>query len=120
MDSKESLIITKHTKSIIFLLIILTSMVFGVLLGYLIFNTKQESIKIDVRQNQSVSVDENATNADIININTASIKELSSLPSVGTAKANAIIKNRPYNNKSELLNVISEELYNKIKGKVCD
>ena len=45
------------------------------------------------------------TGATRININTASISELISLPGIGPAKAKAIVRNRPYATTSDLLRV---------------
>jgi competence protein ComEA len=61
-----------------------------------------------------------ATPAGAIDINHASKDDLKTLPGIGDAYANAIIKNRPYKNKTQLRsrNVIPDATYNKIKDKI--
>jgi DNA uptake protein ComE-like DNA-binding protein len=61
-----------------------------------------------------------ASPTGIIDINHASKADLQALPGIGDAYANAIIRNRPYKNKSQLRsrNVIPEATYNKIKDKI--
>jgi DNA uptake protein ComE-like DNA-binding protein len=55
-----------------------------------------------------------------IDINHASVAELKSLPGIGDAYANAIVKHRPYANKTQLRsrNVLPLSTYNKIKDQV--
>jgi DNA uptake protein ComE-like DNA-binding protein len=61
-----------------------------------------------------------AAPAGSIDINHASKADLQTLPGIGDAYANAIIKNRPYKNKTQLRsrNVIPDATYNKIKDKI--
>jgi len=61
-----------------------------------------------------------ATPAGAVDINHASKDDLQKLPGIGDAFANAIIKNRPYKNKTQLRsrNVIPDATYNKIKDKI--
>lgn len=58
--------------------------------------------------------------ADLIDINHASIAELKSLPGIRDAYALAIVKNRPYKNKAQLLSkqVIPEAAYKQIRNKI--
>ncbi len=55
-----------------------------------------------------------------ININTASLKELESLPGIGQTYGQSIIEHRPYSNVPELLSkgVLKTSVYNKIKNMV--
>ena len=52
-----------------------------------------------------------------MDINTASKKELATLPKIGDARAKAIIKGRPYNGKDDLINkkIIPQDAYDAIK-----
>jgi competence protein ComEA len=56
----------------------------------------------------------------LIDINTASEEELRALKGVGEVRAAAIIKNRPYKGKDELVqkNIIPQAVYNGIKDKI--
>ena len=52
-----------------------------------------------------------------MDINTATEKDLATLPKIGDARAKAIIKGRPYNGKDDLINkkVIPQDAYDAIK-----
>ena len=58
--------------------------------------------------------------AGLIDINHASKDELDKLPGIVAARADAIIKGRPYKGKDDLVNkkVIPENVYNGIKDKI--
>jgi competence protein ComEA len=60
------------------------------------------------------------TSSKLIDINSASQDELKSLPGIGDAYSAAIIKNRPYANKSQLVSrkVIPQATYDKISSQV--
>ncbi|GGC99595.1 ComEA family DNA-binding protein [Undibacterium terreum] len=57
---------------------------------------------------------------ELLDINSASKKELSALPKIGDVRSDAIIKGRPYNGKDDLLNkkIIPEDVYNGIKDMI--
>jgi competence protein ComEA len=61
-----------------------------------------------------------ATSTKLIDINSASGDELKSLPGIGDAYSSAIIKNRPYANKSQLVSrkVIPQATYDKISNRI--
>jgi competence protein ComEA len=61
-----------------------------------------------------------STSAKLIDINTASQDELKALPGIGDAYSAAIIKNRPYANKRQLVSrkVIPQATYDKIADRV--
>jgi competence protein ComEA len=61
-----------------------------------------------------------STTSKLIDINTASQDELKSLPGIGDAYSAAIIKNRPYANKRQLVSkkVIPQATYDKIADRV--
>ena len=58
--------------------------------------------------------------APLMDINSASEKELATLAGIGEARAKAIVKGRPYKGKNELLDkkIVPENVYNDIKDKI--
>jgi DNA uptake protein ComE-like DNA-binding protein len=56
----------------------------------------------------------------LVDINSASLAELDKLPGVGPARAKAIIANRPYSGKDNLVQrkIIPLNVYNQIKDKI--
>ncbi|QJR14444.1 ComEA family DNA-binding protein [Usitatibacter palustris] len=58
--------------------------------------------------------------AALMDINSASAKELATLPGIGEARATAIVKGRPYKGKNELADkkIIPESVYEGIKDKI--
>ncbi len=56
----------------------------------------------------------------LLDLNSASRDELVKLKGIGDARADAIIKGRPYRGKNELLDrkIVPENVYNDIKDKV--
>src|SRR5215211_9235887 len=58
--------------------------------------------------------------AGLIDINTANKEQLDALPQIGSARAEAIIKGRPYKAKNELLDryIVPQKVYDAIKDKI--
>ena len=58
--------------------------------------------------------------AALLDINSASKSELDALPGIGNARAEAIIKGRPYKGKDELVqkNIVPQGVYNGIQDKI--
>jgi competence protein ComEA len=58
--------------------------------------------------------------AALIDINSASKAELDALPGIGPVRAEAIIKNRPYGGKDDLVRrkIIPQNVYDNIKDKI--
>ena len=69
---------------------------------------------------QSESSSQGSQNEEFININTASLKTLDSLPGIGPVYGQNIIEQRPYSNTEELVSkdAIPAKTYEKIKDKI--
>jgi len=61
-----------------------------------------------------------AKKSELMDINSASEKELATLPGIGEARAKAIVKGRPYKGKDDLVQkkIIPEKVYGDIKDKI--
>ena len=61
-----------------------------------------------------------AARATLVDINSASADELQTLTGIGPARAEAIVKGRPYKGKDELArkNIIPDNVYNGIKDRI--
>ena len=61
-----------------------------------------------------------APKATLVDINSATKAELDALPQIGSARADAIIKGRPYKGKDDLINkkIIPQNAYDAIKDKI--
>jgi competence protein ComEA len=70
--------------------------------------------------NQTTSSTISSDSNGLININTASLSQLDSLPEIAQKRGQSIIEHRPYSNTSELVSkgVITQSLYEKIKDLV--
>ena len=72
------------------------------------------AVKADVKSAPAPAVD---AKKEPMDINTASEKELATLPKIGEVRAKAIFKGRPYNGKDDLINkkIIPQDAYDAIK-----
>jgi competence protein ComEA len=68
----------------------------------------------------ATSATKTAPPSTLVDINQATSAQLDALPGVGPARADAIIKNRPYKGKDDLVNrrIIPQNVYNGIKDKI--
>ncbi|CAO3375191.1 ComEA family DNA-binding protein [Azospirillum argentinense] len=59
--------------------------------------------------------------AKVIDLNTAGKDELQTLPGIGEARSEAIVKNRPYRSKDELVSkkIVPQNVYDDIKGRIA-
>ncbi len=60
------------------------------------------------------------TSSELLDINSATKAELDALPGIGEARADAIIKGRPYKGKDELFQkkIVPKNVYDQIKDKI--
>jgi competence protein ComEA len=61
-----------------------------------------------------------AASTTLVDINSASAEDLDKLPGIGKSRADAIIKNRPYKGKDDLLDrkIIPANVYKGLKDKI--
>ncbi|MDQ6758972.1 MAG: helix-hairpin-helix domain-containing protein [Acidobacteriota bacterium] len=61
-----------------------------------------------------------AADAKVLDLNTASAEELDALPGIGKVRGAAIIKGRPYANKTQLVSkgILKQATYDKIADRV--
>jgi competence protein ComEA len=69
---------------------------------------------------QNAGVVAGAGDSSMVNINTASLSELDTLPGIGPAHGQSIIEHRPYSTLEELVSkgALSKSVYEKVKEKV--
>lgn len=71
-----------------------------------------------VVRDQTISSPNISDSSKLININTASLEQLDSLPGIGQVYGNNIVEHRPYSTTAELVSkgAIKQSLYDKIKN----
>ena len=80
-------------------------------------DAKASDAKADAKKDEKKS---DAAKGGLIDINSASEKDLDALPGIGEARAKAIIKGRPYKGKDDLVKkkIIPQNVYDGIKDKI--
>ena len=83
-------------------------------------DAKKAATPASAQASASASASATAEKAVLLDINSATKKELAELPKIGDARSAAIIKGRPYKGKDELLTkkILTEDVYNGIKDLV--
>ena len=76
--------------------------------------------KADAKAAPKADAKADAKKADPMDINSASEKDLATLPGIGEARAKAIVKGRPYKGKNELLDkkIVPANVYKDISDKI--
>jgi competence protein ComEA len=79
---------------------------------------KTEAPKAEAKKADAPKAD--AKKAEPMDINSASEKDLATLPGIGEARAKAIVKGRPYKGKNELVDkkIVAQKVYDDIKDKI--
>jgi DNA uptake protein ComE-like DNA-binding protein len=72
---------------------------------------------IGVHQAQAAA---RASRDGLVDINTASPSALDTLPGIGKTRSDAIVRNRPYRSKDDLVSrhIIPQSVYNEIRDKI--
>ena len=76
--------------------------------------------KTEAKKDAAPAKAEPAKKAELMDINSASEKELATLKGIGEARAKAIVKGRPYKGKDELVQkkIIPQNVYDDIKDQI--
>jgi competence protein ComEA len=95
----------------------------AIALSLLAFTAETPAQTAPAKKDSAAAKSKKSTAADdskLVDINSASETELKALPGIGDAYAAAIIKNRPYKNKAQLLSkkVVPAATYTKFKDRV--
>jgi len=80
----------------------------------------KDTKKADTKAADTKSTDTAAKKGDLMDINSASEKELATLKGIGDVRAAAIVKGRPYKGKDELVQkkIIPQSVYDGIKDQI--
>jgi DNA uptake protein ComE-like DNA-binding protein len=82
---------------------------------------KADAKKADAKKTDAKKTGQkDAKKTELMDINSASEKDLATLPGIGEARAKAIVKGRPYKGKDDLVQkkIIPEKVYGEIKEKI--
>ena len=98
-----------------------TALLVAALLAAPAFALDDKQAKKDVATATAAPAAAKAAPADaLMDINSATAKQLATLDGIGDVRSKAIVKGRPYNGKDDLVNkkIIPQDVYDKIKDKI--
>ncbi|SRR5260221_4977491 len=85
-------------------------------------SAKKDAPKAEAKKDAAPKADAKKADAkkEPMDINSASEKDLASLPGIGEARAKAIVKGRPYKGKNELADkkIVPQKVYDEIKDQI--
>ena len=81
---------------------------------------QKDTKKADAKDTKKADTKAEAKKSELMDINSASEKELATLPGIGDVRAKAIVKGRPYKGKDDLVQkkIVSQKVYDDIKDKI--
>ena len=89
--------------------------------GLLMTPLAPQGAAADKKTASKTAADKKTTaDAKLVDINTASAEELDALPGIGKVRGAAIIKGRPYANKTQLVSkgILTQAVYDKIASRI--
>jgi len=83
-------------------------------------NEMKAPAKTEMKAPAKTEMKADAKKAELMDINSASEKELASLKGIGEARSKAIVKGRPYKGKDELVQkkIIPQAVYDDVKDQI--
>jgi len=80
---------------------------------------QKDTKKADTKEAKKADAKE-AKKTELMDINSASEKELATLPGIGDVRAKAIVKGRPYKGKDDLVQkkIVPQKVYDEIKDRI--
>jgi competence protein ComEA len=83
-------------------------------------DAKKADAKADAAKPDAKTEFKADTKTELMDINSASEKELATLPGIGEARAKAIVKGRPYKGKDDLVKkkILTQKVYDDVKDKI--
>ena len=105
----------------IFKLLVITLAAFGLAAGSAMAQ-KAEAPKTDAKKTETPKAEpkKEEKKAELMDINSASEKDLASLKGIGEARSKAIVKGRPYKGKDDLVTkkIVTQKVYDDVKDQI--